>query len=35
MATSTRVDPITLQIDDNALATMADVMATTICRTAH
>ena len=35
MATSTRVDPITLQIVGNALASMADEMATTICRTAH
>ena len=35
MAISTRVDPITLQIVGNALASMADEMATTICRTAH
>ena len=35
MATSARVDPITLQIVGNALASMADEMATTICRTAH
>jgi len=35
MAVSTRVDPITLQIVGNALASMADEMATTICRTAH
>ena len=35
VATSTRVDPITLQIVGNALASMADEMATTICRTAH
>ena len=32
---ATRVDPITLQIVGNALASMADEMATTICRTAH
>ena len=30
-----RVDPITLQIVGNALASIADEMATTICRTAH
>jgi N-methylhydantoinase B/oxoprolinase/acetone carboxylase alpha subunit len=35
LATSTRVDPVTLQIVGNALASMADEMATTICRTAH
>jgi N-methylhydantoinase B len=35
MATKARVDPITLQIVGNALASMADEMATTICRTAH
>src|SRR5688572_1045859 len=35
MATKTRVDPVTLQIAGNALASMADEMATTICRTAH
>ena len=35
MATKTRVDPVTLQIVGNALASMADEMATTICRTAH
>jgi N-methylhydantoinase B len=35
MATETRVDPVTLQIVGNALASMADEMATTICRTAH
>ncbi len=35
MATRARVDPVTLQIVGNALASMADEMATTICRTAH
>ena len=35
MATKARVDPVTLQIVGNALASMADEMATTICRTAH
>ena len=30
-----RVDPVTLQIVGNALASIADEMATTICRTAH
>ncbi len=34
-ADRTRVDPITLQIVGNALASLADEMATTICRTAH
>lgn len=33
--TSTRVDPVTLQIVGNALASIADEMATTIFRTAH
>ena len=33
--TSARVDPITLQIVGNALASIADEMATTIFRTAH
>jgi N-methylhydantoinase B len=35
VATRTRVDPVTLQIVGNALGSMADEMATTICRTAH
>jgi N-methylhydantoinase B len=35
MAIRSRVDPVTLQIVGNALASMADEMATTICRTAH
>ena len=35
MRLRTRVDPVTLQIVGNALASMADEMATTICRTAH
>ncbi|MGZ8782939.1 MAG: hydantoinase B/oxoprolinase family protein, partial [Gaiellaceae bacterium] len=35
MATRARVDPVTLQIVGNALASIADEMATTICRTAH
>ena len=35
MAVKARVDPVTLQIVGNALASMADEMATTICRTAH
>jgi N-methylhydantoinase B len=35
MATRARVDPVTLQIVGNALASMADEMATTICQTAH
>src|SRR4026207_1485526 len=34
MATRTRVDPVTLQIVGNALASMADAMATAICRPA-
>lgn len=33
--TTTRVDPVTLQIVGNALASIADEMATTIFRTAH
>ena len=35
MATKARVDPVTLQIVGNALASIADEMATTIFRTAH
>ena len=35
MATRARIDPVTLQIVGNALASIADEMATTICRTAH
>jgi N-methylhydantoinase B len=35
MAVEARVDPVTLQIVGNALASIADEMATTICRTAH
>ena len=35
MTAATRVDPVTLQIVGNALASIADEMATTIFRTAH
>lgn len=35
MTSATRVDPVTLQIVGNALASIADEMATTIFRTAH
>ena len=35
MTSTTRVDPVTLQIVGNALASIADEMATTIFRTAH
>ena len=35
MSTTARVDPVTLQIVGNALASIADEMATTIFRTAH
>jgi N-methylhydantoinase B/oxoprolinase/acetone carboxylase alpha subunit len=35
MTTTTRVDPVTQQIVGNALASIADEMATTIFRTAH
>ena len=35
MSTATRLDPVTQQIVGNALASIADEMATTIFRTAH
>ena len=35
MSATTRLDPVTQQIVGNALASIADEMATTIFRTAH